>query len=1210
MAVIRLEKNMELFLRFSLLVSMIYHKGGDCGTVHTLASITATNGSYVDLTCEYTVGPGDSVYSGLIVWQAKKSGTSDYENIATFSPPGGGNNSFTTTNSSMNLKDRAELLEVTSEGSGTYRAVMRILEVECLDEKEYNCSVTFISTNTGPQTKNAVTFLSVQAPAERPYDIPVSDPSNIEENMKINLSCTANVGKPPGKIKWWRYRDQVNAPLLMGESSEIPAVQPGVCVYNVTFSIQPLVTKDDDQSVWRCSVDNELLTSSPDQDKPHQETARIIVYYKVGVPNVTKIPNASDSKYLVGSSVNLTCIADGNPSPSTIIDKNINKYVWTFNTNPGDNATELSSNNGVLSLNNLQETDTGTYTCTAFNGFNGKVFNNSFHQKLYIERASEIVQLSSVQASEKTSATMAASVDLTFNYTLGPDDSIYDGFIVLQAKKTGTSDYENVATFSPPGSGNNFFTTTESAMILKDRSELINVTALGLDTFCVVMRVLDVRCSDEKEYRFSVSFLNSNTGPQTKTAFTNLYVKAPAEQPYDIPDPVSRHIVENMILTLTCNANVGKPPGKIKWWRYRDQIDAPVLVAESSEIPAVQPGVCVYNVTFSIQPVVTRDDDQSVWRCSVDNELLTGSPDQEKPNLETAKINVFYKVGIPKITKTPDTPNSQYSVGSSVTLTCRAEGNPSPSTNIDKNINKYVWTFKANPGDNATELSSNNGVLSLNNLQKTDTGTYTCTAFNGFNGKTFNSSFNEQLQIGGSFESLVEVSAITTARLSASVDLSFNYTVGPSDSVYSGFIVWQAKKSGTSGFENIATFSPSGGGNNSFTTTESAMNLKNRAELLNITPIGFNSFRAVMRVLKVHCLDEKEYQSSVTFFNLNTGPQTITAVTYLTVQAPAEQPYDIPDQVPSNIEESTNFTLSCTANVGKPPGNIKWWRYRDQADAPVLVAESSEIPAQPGVCVYNVTFSIQPVVTRDDDQSVWRCSVDNELLTGSPDQDKPNQETARISVFYKVGVPNITKYPNVLNSQYSVAHSVNLTCVAQGNPSPSTNNGINRYVWTFKTNPGDIETELSSTNGVLNLNNLQETDTGTYTCTAFNGFNGKYFNSSINEELHVEVTTTVPNTTTHFASPAGPAGNSDTERQKTNDDGLSMGAIVVLMVNILIIVTVILVMLKVWYTKLQRTPASRVEKTTSDFSVFMDENNKPLSFHRNPMIMTNQYGNL
>ncbi|XP_052673901.1 cell adhesion molecule 3-like isoform X2 [Crassostrea angulata] len=380
---------MDLFRRFSciLFLSTLYIQGRNCGTVQTLASIKATNGSSVDLTCEYTLAPGDSVYSGLIVWQAKTSGTSDFENIATFSPPGapgGGNNSFTTTNSSMNLKDRAELLEVTSEGPGTYRAVMRVLEVQCLDEKEYRCSVTFISTSTGPHTRTAVTSLTVQAPAERPYDIPVAEPSNIEENMKINLSCTANVGKPPGKIKWWRYRDQVNAPLLMGESSEIPAVQPGVCVYNVTFSIQPLVTKDDDQSVWRCSVDNELLTSSPDQDKPNQETARINVFYKVRGPRIAKIPDTPNSQYSVGSSVTLTCEAEGNPSPSTNIDKNINKYVWTFKANPGDNATELSSNNGILSLNNLQETDTGTYTCTAFNGFNGKTFNSSQYQELQI----------------------------------------------------------------------------------------------------------------------------------------------------------------------------------------------------------------------------------------------------------------------------------------------------------------------------------------------------------------------------------------------------------------------------------------------------------------------------------------------------------------------------------------------------------------------------------------------------------------------------------------------------------------------------------------------------------------------------------------------------------------------------------------------------------------------------------------------------------
>lgn len=129
---------------------MILDLGGDCGTVHTSASITTTNGSSVDLICEYTVGPGDSVYSGLIVWQGNNSGTSVYENIATFSPPGLGGNFFTTTESAMNLKDRAELLNVTSTGSDTYRAVMRVLEVECLDEKEYQCSITFGTSDRGP----------------------------------------------------------------------------------------------------------------------------------------------------------------------------------------------------------------------------------------------------------------------------------------------------------------------------------------------------------------------------------------------------------------------------------------------------------------------------------------------------------------------------------------------------------------------------------------------------------------------------------------------------------------------------------------------------------------------------------------------------------------------------------------------------------------------------------------------------------------------------------------------------------------------------------------------------------------------------------------------------------------------------------------------------------------------------------------------------
>ena len=119
------------------------------------------------------------------------------------------------------------------------------------------------------------------APAEQPYEVPVLNSSNIEESMKISLSCTANVGKPPGRIKWWRFRYGTAVPSLIATSSGSPPVQTGVCTYNVTFSIQPMVTKDDDQSVWRCSVDNDLLSSVSDINKPYQETHRINVYCKL-----------------------------------------------------------------------------------------------------------------------------------------------------------------------------------------------------------------------------------------------------------------------------------------------------------------------------------------------------------------------------------------------------------------------------------------------------------------------------------------------------------------------------------------------------------------------------------------------------------------------------------------------------------------------------------------------------------------------------------------------------------------------------------------------------------------------------------------------------------------------------------------------------------------------------------------------------------------
>ncbi|XP_061179636.1 cell adhesion molecule 2-like [Saccostrea echinata] len=377
------DKLFSFTLHFCFLYLCFVPEGSFAGTVSTAGSLTAIIGGSVDFTCTYTLDSDDTVYPGSISWQVK-TGPVGFSNVASFSPPGtGGSNSFT--DFATEYKNRSELFNVTANGANSYVAVMRVNEVLCSDEKYYSCSVLFINTESGPVTMTKETSLTAKAPAEQPYEIPVPVPDNIEENTEVTFSCTANVGKPPGQIRWWRYRKGITAPQEMsGVSTNTPQIQEGVCVYNVTSTVTYTMTKDDDQSVWRCFVDNELLTMQ-DRDKPNQESKRVNVFFKVNVPRIRKVPDTGDnSQYSAGSSVTLICEAEGNPTPGSHTNTAVNRYQWTFKASPSDGARELSSSNGTLTLTNLQETDTGTYTCTAFNGFQGKFFNASNDLSLQI----------------------------------------------------------------------------------------------------------------------------------------------------------------------------------------------------------------------------------------------------------------------------------------------------------------------------------------------------------------------------------------------------------------------------------------------------------------------------------------------------------------------------------------------------------------------------------------------------------------------------------------------------------------------------------------------------------------------------------------------------------------------------------------------------------------------------------------------------------
>ncbi|XP_056009544.1 uncharacterized protein LOC125680233 [Ostrea edulis] len=717
-------------------------------------------------------------------------------------------------------------------------------------------------------------------------------------------------------------------------------------------------------------------------------------------------------------------------------------------------------------------------------------------------------------------------VEFKCHYTLGPHETVHARNISWQIESvTGSGQFETIAEFSLPNAPrqSNQYVTTSVGTDFKTRSALLNVVSSGSNSYTAVFRLIEVRCEDEGNFRCSVVF-SSTSGSTTVSSDVSLFLTAPAEKPYRAPGPIPDDLEEGMSVKFSCTANVGKPPGNIKWWRYQQGRSVPNFMGQSDTVPLMKTDVCAYNVTSYISAfTMSRNDDKSVWRCSVNNNLLTAYPDYDKPYEETKGIRVYYKVETPSIEVIPKGP--RYEVGASLTIYCTADGNPSPL--IDNHINYYLWIFRARGTAKDIVLTSNNGLLALQNLQVENSGKYTCTAHNSYNGKEFSSSNHIEviIQIGKHFlyhivsfiknvilESLSsnlcwsgEISTIPIIQAGAGrseVTFECNYTLTGNELVYPGGIAWEVEKNGH--YEEIATFSPPDFPDdiNSFSSTESGLMFMNRSELLNVTTIAPSSFYVAMRVTDLECSDENKYKCVIDIRH-TAGPSPLESSSSLIFRSPAEAPYEPFRDVPHDIEEDMSYNFSCSADVGNPPGKIKWWRFRHGVLQPDFMGESLVPTTHPGLCVFNVTSSIELNMTKEDHRSVWRCSVDNELLTTSPDYNKPHQESQKINVFYPVGIPIISKVPD--HSQYLNGSMVTLHCTALGNPRPNGNDNdtINKYVWTFQGLNTDNVTELSTENGTLFLRNLQEDDSGMYECFAFNGFNGKLFNASQNIEIRI-----------------------------------------------------------------------------------------------------------
>ncbi|KAK3107207.1 hypothetical protein FSP39_009423 [Pinctada imbricata] len=387
-------------------------------------------GNQVQFRCTYTHDGTDNTF--LVEWQKESPrGSGSFNTIALFNKPNGAGASFSTSEEGLLFQNRSTL---TNPSSSSLTAILSVNTIQCDDEGLYRCKYTYLDT-TGVKTMHRDVSLDTSAPGDTPYTKPTMSKTagTIEEGDSITFTCTANVGKPMGRIRWWKYRSSVNsASEIVAPSPSPPAVVPGVCEYNVTSTMTTQLTKDDNNARIRCSVDQDLIPGSTPENKAFMETEAINVFYRVGVPTIIKNPNSNE--YQVGENLlDLTCSVEGNPNPATSTDKNVNNFTWHYKSSDGDNETMATDVNNVVLINggrtirisSLIEDQAGIYICQAQNGFNNQVFTEKTQ-----------VQVTIVKTTTTTTTTPATSPSSPANTPTpagqggGGDDSGLGGGII------------------------------------------------------------------------------------------------------------------------------------------------------------------------------------------------------------------------------------------------------------------------------------------------------------------------------------------------------------------------------------------------------------------------------------------------------------------------------------------------------------------------------------------------------------------------------------------------------------------------------------------------------------------------------------------------------------------------------------------------------------------------------------------------------------
>ncbi|XP_041576978.2 cell adhesion molecule 3 isoform X3 [Taeniopygia guttata] len=209
----------------------------------------------------------------------------------------------------------------------------------------------------------------------------------------------------------------------------------------------------------------------------------------------------------------------------------------------------------------------------------------------------------------------------------------------------------------------------------------------------LTISISDVVLADEGEYTCSIFTMPVRTAkalvtvlgiPQKPQIFGH-------EQPID----------EEKVARLLCRSSGSKPAAQLRWRKgNRDIKDSGTEVVED-------PNGKTFTVTSRVEFRVTKEDNEVEVTCTVDHESL-----QNSERSTTQKLQVHYKPTA-KIEPHPQYPRE----GEKLQLQCDGQGNPIPQ--------EFLWEKE---GSEAPLQLSSDSVLIFPFLNKSDSGTYVCTA--------------------------------------------------------------------------------------------------------------------------------------------------------------------------------------------------------------------------------------------------------------------------------------------------------------------------------------------------------------------------------------------------------------------------------------------------------------------------------------------------